>query len=762
MRKKVVIVGGGIAGLTAAHELIQRGFDVTVYEQRERFGGKAASNNDNGLPGEHGFRFFPGWYQHLPDTLKRIPYGGEGQRRTVYQNLVPAQTNLFASYRWDPIPALVRFPRSWSDLKTALSFPQRVSELPIPDKDFAFFLGRLIQFALTPEGIREAVYDKMTWWQFMEADQRSEAFRDYLVDGLTRNTVAAKPKVASAYTIGHVALRTLFDVFRPEGIDRVLNGPTNEAWINPWVSHLKAQGVELIPDAELVSIDIEQKRIRQIQIRRNGLTQKRIGAKLESLRLFRRLYQRANTGDTSNRAQEFLSCLKRLIVQPPEEMKYLVQEGPPGDHEKLEDRLRGLLEHWTTKFTQGHGRKLERELGAALVHLQAWQDCNQIYEWFDREYEQAWREYEDASATAPVEPVPADHFVFAMAVEQMAFYVHRSEMLRRVDPDLTKIILLSEQVSWMAGIQFYLTENERITPGHIDCIDSEWRLTAISQTQFWSDTYREPLEGFKVKAILSVDISAWDVKGPVFKKEAYACNRDEIAKEVWYQLKQSLNRPNRLPVLHDGMLLGSAKSDGKCVEAPGVEPVVPADSYHLDDDIVNRFDRKKQEFYKKFESVQFSSEAVRARQDAKLGKGALETAWAFGDRIELNAEPLLVNAVNSLAIRPGVETKITNMFLAADYVRTSTNLSTMEGANEAARAAVNAILRQAQRQEKPCRLWQWQPSDVLQDLQGLLPEPEGMRALKVAATPFHVAAGAAAKVSELATRAVARLTQRSK
>jgi uncharacterized protein with NAD-binding domain and iron-sulfur cluster len=30
------------------------------------------------LPGEHGFRFFPGCYQHVPDTMARIPLPGGG------------------------------------------------------------------------------------------------------------------------------------------------------------------------------------------------------------------------------------------------------------------------------------------------------------------------------------------------------------------------------------------------------------------------------------------------------------------------------------------------------------------------------------------------------------------------------------------------------------------------------------------------------------------------------------------------------------
>src|SRR5262245_30517368 len=34
-RKKVVIFGGGVTGLSAAHELIERDFDVVVVEERE-------------------------------------------------------------------------------------------------------------------------------------------------------------------------------------------------------------------------------------------------------------------------------------------------------------------------------------------------------------------------------------------------------------------------------------------------------------------------------------------------------------------------------------------------------------------------------------------------------------------------------------------------------------------------------------------------------------------------------------------------------
>jgi uncharacterized protein with NAD-binding domain and iron-sulfur cluster len=71
----------------------------------------------------------------------------------------------------------------------------------------------------------------------------------------------------------------------------------------------------------------------------------------------------------------------------------------------------------------------------------------------------------------------------------------------------------------------------------------------------------------------------------------------------------------------------------------------------------------------------------------------LDPAITFPNPTEAaNLEPLLINTAGSWADRPGVETKIPNLLLAADYVRTNTDLATMEGANEAARRAVNAIL----------------------------------------------------------------------
>ena len=77
------MLGGGVAGMSAAHELVRRGFTVEIFESLSILGGKARSmpvpgSSTDGrppLPGEHGFSFFPRFYRHITATMQEIPLG---------------------------------------------------------------------------------------------------------------------------------------------------------------------------------------------------------------------------------------------------------------------------------------------------------------------------------------------------------------------------------------------------------------------------------------------------------------------------------------------------------------------------------------------------------------------------------------------------------------------------------------------------------------------------------------------------------------
>lgn len=221
--------------------------------------------------------------------------------------------------------------------------------------------------------------------------------------------------------------------------------------------------------------------------------------------------------------------------------------------------------------------------------------------------------------------VTADHYVSALPVE----HARRtwSAALRAADPMLGRCDAL--ETDWMTGIQFYLTERAELVHGHLNCIDSPWSLTAIQQAEHWPsrDFPADYGDGTAVDC-LSVDISEWDKPGILYGKTAKQCTREEVAREVWAQLKASLNDTGRTlltdSTLHSWFL------------DPGVD--------------------------------------------------------GLGTPHPTNQDELLIHPVGTLHNRPSAGTRIPNFFLSGDYVAVDIDLATMEGANASARAAVNSLL----------------------------------------------------------------------
>ena len=256
---KVAVLGGGVAGMSAAHELIERGFRVAVFErQPELCGGKARSipvpvggasgscpdvaGGSGYLPGEHGFRFFPRFYRHVTDTMSRIPVG-DGH---VIDNLVDTTRVQLALYGKTSIELPSRFPRDESDF--AKIFADLVADLPaemgIEPGEIDFFVDKLWQVYTSCDARREEIYETMGWWEFVDAENKSEGYQKFLAEGLTRSLVAANAHLANAHVEGDVGLALILDMITPgPSTDRVLNGPTNEVWLHPWLDHLQTSGV---------------------------------------------------------------------------------------------------------------------------------------------------------------------------------------------------------------------------------------------------------------------------------------------------------------------------------------------------------------------------------------------------------------------------------------------------------------------------------------------------------------------------------------
>ena len=539
MSARVIILGGGVAGMSAAHELAERGFEVVILERRDILGGKARSvpvgddgertsghqlaGNAGGslghrLPGEHGFRFFPGFYKHVIDTMRRIPsFDG----RAVANHLVP--TTRFGITQYGKanfqIPAL--FPRTPNDAGTVLR-DILLAFGPVTDlrpDDLAFFGARIWQILTSCQQRRHAEYERTGWWEFVGAGQRSKSYQKFLADGITRSLVAAKARKASTRTIGDIFVQLMLTILDPTGgsTDRVLDGPTNLVWIDPWRSYLESRGVRYVTEAEVEEILCDKGRIAGVAARQQG---------------------------------------KRTIMS-------------------------------------------------------------------------------------------GDHYVAALPIERIAPLLNGR--LLAAAPALVNLHTLAANVEWMNGVQFYLHRDVPTAHGHVIHVDTEWALTSISPLQFWRNVPPEQFGDSDVRGIFSIDVSDWTAPG-ADGRPAIQCSREEVVREVWRQLKQSINTDVEL--LRDQDL----------------------HSWFLDPDI--------------------ESDPVHG--------GSLR-----------NVEPLLVNLIDTWALRPEATTAIPNLFLASDYVRTYTDLATMEGANEAARRAVNGILDAVKFDGARCDLWPLQEPEIL-------------------------------------------------
>src|SRR3954452_5665227 len=249
--------------MSAAHELAERGFAVTVYETRSIPGGKARSmpvpgsgtDGRRDLPGEHGFRFFPGFYKHVPDTMRRIG---------VEHRLVGAERVLLAQADGrDELVTTGHLPESLEDFALVTRFVlEAATSLGVPPDETAWFLERLLTLLTSCDERRLGQWELESWWVFVDAEHRSPAFRKFLADGLTRTLLAARAREMSARTGGAILLQLIFDLTRAGGrADRVLDGPTSDVWIDPWATHLGGRGVAPRRSAPVEGIHVAGGRI---------------------------------------------------------------------------------------------------------------------------------------------------------------------------------------------------------------------------------------------------------------------------------------------------------------------------------------------------------------------------------------------------------------------------------------------------------------------------------------------------------------------
>ncbi|MGW0734942.1 hydroxysqualene dehydroxylase [Streptomyces sp. NPDC002851] len=441
---RVAVLGGGPGGLTAAHELAERGFEVTVYERRDVLGGKVRSTPVPGtgtggrrdLPGEHGHRAVFGFYHNLPDTLRRIPYPGND--RGVYDNLtqVPWQTFVREDGKKDlSYPSTPPAPGALDLAALQRMIAGAVAELGnLPPHEAGYFAERGAILLTSSKERLFGEWEYIDWWTFIRAESKSLEYQR-LFGGTAQTLNAFKPSLASTRTCAQGGEAIIYDMLR-RGSDgphnRVFNGPTSEAWEDPWVDHLRSLGV------------------------------------------------RFRTGHTVD-----------------------------------------SLTFADGRITAANARTAE----GSSVRIEA--------DWF-------------------LAALPADRAKHLWSKDILA-----------ADPTLAGTAQLG--TIWCQGIQYFLREPTPLHNGHVVYVDSPWALVSVAQAQFWTPGFPATWGDGTARDSLSVVISNWEKPGILYGKPAARCTREEVAAEVWAQMKAALEDQGET-VLPDSLLhswhLDPALQDG--------------------------------------------------------------------------------------------------------------------------------------------------------------------------------------------------------
>jgi uncharacterized protein with NAD-binding domain and iron-sulfur cluster len=125
----------------------------------------------------------------------------------------------------------------------------------------------MLTYLTSCEERRIEQWELQSWWDFIGAETRSAKYQKFLADGMTRTLVAAQAKQMSARTGGSILWQIIYDMAMPKTFtDRLLDGPTSEVWIDPWVRQLTGRGVHFHNNRKVTEIRCHSSHITEVVV----------------------------------------------------------------------------------------------------------------------------------------------------------------------------------------------------------------------------------------------------------------------------------------------------------------------------------------------------------------------------------------------------------------------------------------------------------------------------------------------------------------
>lgn len=256
--KKVVVVGAGLAGLAAAYELSQRGFQVTLLEKSPQLGGKIASwkikvGNEE-FQMEHGFHgFFPQYY-NLKSLVEELSIKNNFQSLDFY-SLVFKDPDSYLPEVFRPTNTA--FP--WNIVDLAISSPNRfqwgINLVNV--KHLEVF--RAISGFKIPKTFNH--YDTITVADWVDKDFPKGLYDLYFLP-------FAKSSLNAPDTLSAGELLQFFHFYffgNPEGL--AFNGTVDDmgtSLVEPIAAAIRANGGQILTDISVSNIHSENNQIHSI------------------------------------------------------------------------------------------------------------------------------------------------------------------------------------------------------------------------------------------------------------------------------------------------------------------------------------------------------------------------------------------------------------------------------------------------------------------------------------------------------------------
>jgi len=244
MSKTAIVFGAGISGLAAAHELAKNGYRVTVIERLTVPGGLARSvRGANGVPLEYSWRGYGPHYDCAYEYMKQIPVCDTSS----------SSSDTSSATVFDNLSRQVKFTFTHGTLFRTMSWQSKMVFYAAFAKSLVSSKERQARDATIncAEHFRTRMRDRSSWLHFVS---------------IIGPWVGIDPARASLHHVMSFFYRLYFLgghehtkqcdargwTHRPGQGWLVMNQPTNEAWFDPWVAHLRSKyGVEFHFESEL-------------------------------------------------------------------------------------------------------------------------------------------------------------------------------------------------------------------------------------------------------------------------------------------------------------------------------------------------------------------------------------------------------------------------------------------------------------------------------------------------------------------------------